>query len=73
MFIFGIMGIVFVSFLIIVFNYNDSVIYKIVCVVMFGIVYSIEKNDVMFVYIMYNWKIDWFVLKFKWVKDMFEK
>lgn len=30
---------------------------------MFGIVYSIEKNDVMFVYIMYNWKIDyWFML-----------
>lgn len=59
MFIFGIMGIVFVSFLIILFNYNDSVIYILVCVVMFGIVYIIEKNDVIFIYIMYNWKIDY--------------
>lgn len=33
---------------------------------MFGIVYSIEKNDVMFVYIMYNWKIDYFVLIDLW-------
>lgn len=33
---------------------------------MFGIVYSIEKNDVMFVYIMYNWKINYFVLIDLW-------
>lgn len=53
----GITGIASASPPATVFNHNDSVTYIIARVVMAGIAYSIEKNDVMSAYIMYNCKM----------------